>query len=326
VLRPQKLEGDARSFHRCQYLIQLGQQPEAPGAATWYRCWRVPSHMQGLHWQQLLGERSADLSEQLVLLPGSHLVKVLAKLESHEYIHCYSIRSTLAEVSSGGGGSSSSAAAISSYALNMSSVFATSTSSSDSASSSCNSPILSCSSDGASDMVVSTDGELATGLLLELPRYRLEFELQQGLLASRQYGGFSLRSQQQLVDQLGAAGGGGKATRFTLLGFSQYLVLEKPQASRPAATLVLVPAGAVLPAWGGGGVGSVHMQVSSACDESLQVTARPTYSGCSQQSLCLLAVFLLLLLKCCRAYKFIGADCAMDLLLAARGTLSLLPP
>lgn len=51
---------------------------------------------------------------------------------------------------------------------------------------------------------------------VELPRYRIEFELREGKLASVEHQGFDLARCQQLDD--------------TLVEFSQYLVLEKNNA------------------------------------------------------------------------------------------------
>jgi hypothetical protein len=71
---------------------------------------------------------------------------------------------------------------------------------------------------------------------LELPRFRLEFELREGRLISKDWAGYSLARAQQLAD--------------TLPGVTQCLVLE-PDASLAqqhpwgGPTKLLVPAGAV---------------------------------------------------------------------------------
>ncbi len=271
VLRPKELQGGAgHNFHRCQFLIRLLEEP-GRAARRSYSCWRVPAHLQDLPWQQLLGKRAWQLGEQLVVQTNSHIASVLAKLEEPRYIHCYSITTTLASSSSGpaGGGPS-----ISSHVLDLG----------------CSSPMSTSSSEGGSNMSTgSAGGELAGGLLFELPRLGLEFELRQGVLASRQYSGFTLGRQQQLVWQPEAAGGSGAAAphlHYTLPGFSQYLVLEKlqpaaaaaagaptaqQQSRAAAATLVLVPAGAVLPPWNSGAAGVVRVQVDGACGTRVQV-------------------------------------------------------
>jgi hypothetical protein len=272
------MQGSAgHNFHRCQFLIRLLEEPPGGAASAAgiarhsYSCWRVPAHLQKLPWQELLGERAGQLSEQLLLLANSHVASVLAKLEEPRFIHCYSISTTL-EDTAGNGHS------ITSHAL---APMSTSSGSSSS-------QVLSCSSSssaGSATITGGAGGEMAGGLLFELPRFGLEFELLQGVLVSRQYSGFTLGRQQQLVWQPDALAGGSTGAaapplHYTLPGLCQYLVLKKlqpvaaaagapaaQQQGRAAATLMLVPAGAVLPPWDGG----VRVQVDSACGARVQV-------------------------------------------------------
>ncbi len=133
-------------------------------------------------------------------------------------------------------------------------------------------------------------------LVLELPRYELEFELVDGRLVSCDYSGYCLRRCQQLVgavdrpwqqhqqQQHNAAGaqaqsqqqqGQGhvdvKEVSYTLPNFQQYLVLERMPGqgvelgARRGDVLVLVPAGeVVLPAARGDQLVRVHTPVDCA--------------------------------------------------------------
>jgi hypothetical protein len=104
------------------------------------------------------------------------------------------------------------------------------------------------------------------GTCFELPRFGLEFELQQdGKLASKGLRGYELAEQQQLVSQSKANQYGAAAAQqhaacsYTLPDFTQYLVLQRkcgdssssssaavlPGSGR-SSTLVLVPAGGVV--------------------------------------------------------------------------------
>lgn len=120
------------------------------------------------------------------------------------------------------------------------------------------------SSNGVSGGIRSTHDKPLAGLeqqqqlLLELPRYDLEFEVKinTGEIVSRDYSDYRLRRRQLLVE--GEEGAGNTtaaeeagAVKYTLPEFQQYLILERiPQTSavvgpRQENVLVLVPAGSV---------------------------------------------------------------------------------
>ncbi|GLI61982.1 hypothetical protein VaNZ11_004548, partial [Volvox africanus] len=100
-------------------------------------------------------------------------------------------------------------------------------------------------------------------LRLELPRFRLEFEMRSnGDVRSRDYRGYRLHHRQLLVSELssgavssGAVSSGAVssgAVHYTLPEFRQYLVLERipgtgaVQGNRHEDVLVLIPAGTVV--------------------------------------------------------------------------------
>lgn len=126
----------------------------------------------------------------------------------------------------------------------------------------------------------------ARPVLLELPRFGLEFLVQAGGLASLDYSGYRLRPRQQLVQEDERDG----SVRYTLPGFTKYLVLERlpgsgplpAGASRRADILMVLPQGLVVkgpgPAAKGGGSGcssAAHVQLSGACDAALKVRCFP---------------------------------------------------
>lgn len=126
----------------------------------------------------------------------------------------------------------------------------------------------------------------AAGMLFELPRFGLEFELRAGgVLASRNFRGYRLCQQQQLV---GSAQG--VSTSYQLPELQQYLVLrrdarlasdEVPGAGR-AEVLVLVPAGHVCKDFSSG---RVWVELSNSSGAHLQVRVRGE-AACHALSCC----------------------------------------
>jgi hypothetical protein len=129
-------------------------------------------------------------------------------------------------------------------------------------------------------------------LVFELPRYNLEFQLQQGKLWSMDHVGWYLAPNQQLVNFTpGETGGSTRvpgagaaetstaaaaADSYTLPGFSQYLVLQQEETgSSSSSTSVLMPAGRVTRVEPGSSnplADSVRLSISSKCDAALQVS------------------------------------------------------
>jgi hypothetical protein len=132
-------------------------------------------------------------------------------------------------------------------------------------------------------------------LLFELPRFGLTFQLQQGKLWSLDHAGWYLAPCQQLVNftpgdmSSDSPSGDGDAAAdspsaaaaaasYTLLGFSQYLVLHKEEpGSSITSSSVLMPAGLVTrasPGASGPVADSVQLRISSKCNAGLQVSGR----------------------------------------------------
>jgi hypothetical protein len=300
VLRPKAFDN-----HHSHYIVRYSRQA---GAAGDYRCWRVPLHLQEVHWRQLLQQHSAELQrEQLVLLgDSSQVLAVLGKLEEQKFIHCYAIGSesfdsvsTAASNSSSSGGSSSGGNI--SYSMPRSDSTGSGMSTSDSEASNGPSSAMSLDSPAARGSISDRQQAGSTAaqkMLFELPRYGLEFVLQGNYLLSRNYSGYRLRSRQLLVEQqpqqqqpgssAGEASGGAAAesnsdsgdssssggVRYSLADFQQYLVLERlPGAeAQPdkAAVLLVVPAGQVQPSWSSSS-GRVRVALASSCDAELKV-------------------------------------------------------
>jgi hypothetical protein len=144
----------------------------------------------------------------------------------------------------------------------------------------------------------STNSTAAGGTLLyELPRYGLTFQLQQGKLWSLDHADWYLAPSQQLVNfpeggmssRASSADGGGAAgaasaasaaeagaASYTLLGFSQYLVLHRDEpGSSVTSSSVLMPAGLVTrvsPGDSGPVADSVQLRITAKCNANVQVS------------------------------------------------------
>ncbi len=256
VLRPK-----AFNKHDNHYIIRY-TQPGPASASGEYLCWRVPQHLRAQHWLALLRQHRTELArEQLVLLPSScQVLAVLGKLEERQFIHCYANNSdsnnAIAGSSVGSTDSSgrSSSSMLRSHSLTMPwqlllrlvhHVLFINISTSSSASSVTSSEA---GSDMSLDNAAAADsssrqqaGTAGPEMLLELPRFGLEFVLQGGRLLSCNYSGYRLRQRQMLVaehqpdgdgdcsspDGSPACAGSSCSVHYTLPDFQQYLVLER---------------------------------------------------------------------------------------------------
>lgn len=214
LLRPPHFQS-----HDVHYIITL--DPKAPAGTTVtsptanrngrlpYDCRRVPQHLRGLPWRQLLQPAAqSQLTDSLMIhssgasaprnIVSSTSTMPCSKFEDPRYTHMYIKRPAGADGDT-------------------------------------------CTAGGG----VRDDnggGEAARGrLVIELPRYGLEFELAGGRLVSCDYSGYSLGRCQQLEGKVGRPwrqlqeGGGGQQdgeeqaghdVSYTLPEFQQYLVLE----------------------------------------------------------------------------------------------------
>lgn len=84
------------SFIDVHFLIRYCLNPEAESAPTeshglagvQYTCYRVPAHLHGKHWKDLLSAHRSELIHRLVL-HDSLISQVLTKLEDPQFIHAY---------------------------------------------------------------------------------------------------------------------------------------------------------------------------------------------------------------------------------------------
>ncbi|KAG2494611.1 hypothetical protein HYH03_007376 [Edaphochlamys debaryana] len=217
VLRPPNFqEHDVHFVIECRTSTSSAASSSGPVA---YDCRRVPPHLQGLHWLDLLSDHRAELIDQLVLLSGCAVRNtILAKLEDTNFIHCFAPPSSSMIQWPAGGLSSRQSRAT-----------------------------------GIDSTPERPPQPVSYRLLFELPRYGLEFELRSGgELASRDYPGYRLRRRQLLIDIGSDAGYGRARVSYTLPEFHQYLVLERstavrqlPVGTQRADALVLITAGPV---------------------------------------------------------------------------------
>lgn len=232
LLRPTSIEQ-----HDVHFLVQLAARSSAQEVASQHlMCWRVPLHLRGRLWTELLrAECAAQITDMLLLDTSCTQHKVLAKFEAPCFIHTYLRGPSLHDSQARG-----NAAARRSTRRN----------------GAC-SDVAAASSSG--------DGAPVETLVFELPRFQLEFELRGGAtpqacgggelphgaayaLASNNYSGYELAPDQQLLGRRESAPGGAV---WTLPEFSQYLVLQQREGTRlevgldKAMQLVLVPAGRV---------------------------------------------------------------------------------
>jgi hypothetical protein len=271
VLRPKAFDK-----HDSHYIIRYTQQQA--GAASQYWCWRVPQHLRGLHWRELLLQHSAEVQhEQLVLLgSSSQVLAVLGKLEEQRFIHCYDISTHSPSVDGSSATSSGGNSTATATAMLHSDSIGSSISTSSGGASACPGSSMSLHRAAAGD---SSSGRQQAGstaapeMLFELPRYGLEFVLTGGYLVSCNYSGYRLRQRQLLVEDP-AGVGSAASVRYTLAEFHQYLVLERLSGAEAqpdkSAVLVVVPAGQVQPSWGSSS-GRVCVKVASSCDVELKV-------------------------------------------------------
>ncbi len=285
LLRPPHFQS-----HNTHFVIVYDKEAserDGGGGALPYTCLRVPTHLRRRHWTQLLSAHRAELTDGLVLPgPSCHLTaNILGKFEDPQFVHVYS---TLARHR--GDDSPSAADGCGTFSSTVEEVAAVSSGggSSDSGS-------------GSS----SGGGGGGVSLVLELPRYGLEFEVVDGQVVSRNYTGYRLRQpHQQLVgDAQQQQQQAGDRVLYTLPGFRQYLVLERVQGAGPAGAqaaaappddvMVLAPAGEVdvrpgatgsggnssssgSSSSGGWGFGSVWIRLPVESGAQLQVSTLPS--------------------------------------------------
>ncbi|EFJ48301.1 hypothetical protein VOLCADRAFT_104794 [Volvox carteri f. nagariensis] len=225
----------------------------SPSHACIYDCRRVPPHLRHRHWHSLLAKHRAELTDKLVLLAGAMVKdRILARFEDLKFIHAYLVDSSDGgDTPRGLGGSTG--------------------------------PLR----PGAPEVLPPKPPISPPRLLLlELPRYGLEFEVRpaEGQVLPRDYAGYRLRQRQLLVQAAEKPRTPYDAVLYTLLEFQQYLVLERVPnvtgavvGARREDELVLVPAdGMVVQAGGGSGTGGlaaggcVRIDVSQRADVHLK--------------------------------------------------------
>lgn len=269
-----------------------------------YDCRRVPPPLRQRTLSWLIGNNGfqPDLADRLVLLSGCAIKdRILSRFEHPDFIHSYIISINASPSAS----SSSSGSAMSSSRSSMDGHTETHGSSSIGKRLREGTHTGRTQGTGCSQMKEQEPCQQQQGLvlLLELPRYGLEFGLRhgEGQVLSRTHSGYRLHHRQLLVscpataDIAAATASAGEAgaaagtwysgVQYTLPEFQQYLVLERvPVATdwaggggRQEDTLVLVPAGGVavvealnggngtgLSARGVGAVGCVRVNVSNS--------------------------------------------------------------
>lgn len=78
--------------HSVNFIIHYdsSSNPQTPPQTCPLRCWRVPHHLASIHWTKLLVSCSQQLqTRQLVLLSGSKQLNILSKFEDKKYIHAF---------------------------------------------------------------------------------------------------------------------------------------------------------------------------------------------------------------------------------------------
>lgn len=255
VLRPKDFQE-----HAPQYLIRcnVAAGPSAsssPGEAApaQYSCWPVPTHLQRRHWTAVLAQHAEELSQRQLVLPDSNssqVLLVLSRFEAPEFIHVFMPGRCP-------GLSLLSAASSNTHPAS-------------------NSPVL------------PAAGRATAGMVWQLPRCSLEFELAtDGSVISLDHRGYCLSTQQLLVSQ------SGEGVAYTLPELHQYLVLQLLQGSKSVSAdqsdqLVLMPSGRVAVtrhAPGSTHAGSsIQVQLKPHCFAAVKVSAAQIH--CVQEPTC----------------------------------------
>lgn len=219
-----------------------------PGpVAATYACFEVPSHLQQHHWAVVLEQHAEQLSARQLVLPDAQTSQVLKILSKFE-AHAF-IHTFMPGC--------------------------------------CPRLLKKKPSTASKRQARAARGVAAAGMVWQLPRCSLEFELTAaGSVVSLDHRGYSLSSRQLLV---GAQQSKGEGVSYTLPEFQQYLVLKaqdssssssKAESFRPDVTqqLVLIPSGGVVveraspgstqPVAGGG---SIHVKLSDSCSATVKV-------------------------------------------------------
>jgi hypothetical protein len=215
----------------------------------------VPTHLQQQqHWTAVLTQHAGQLSQrQLVLTDrnSSQVLKVLSKFEDSAFIHTYMPGQCPAHLLQ----PQQQQQTLHTPAADRPT--------------------------GSDPPVLEATGPAVPGMLWHLPRCGLQFELQtDGRIVSLDHRGYSLSRQQLLVsDDINA-----QHSSYTLPECQQYLVLQADQDSSSgvygaerSTQLMLVPSGRVKVQRSSPGStqqrASIHVQLSTACDERLKVSA-----------------------------------------------------
>lgn len=252
VLRPKDFQNHAPHFLiACNIAANLSScGPSVTSSSTGgavsavYCCWPVPSHLQQRHWTAVLTQHAAELSARQLVLPdarSSQVLKVFSKFEAPEFIRVFTPGHCPSLLSRASSTQPVSAAASSSAPL------------------------------------LPATGQAAAGMVWQLPRCRLDFELAaDGRVLSLEHRGYCLSNQQLLVS------GSGQEAVYTLPELHQYLVLQsQPGSSSKSVSadqsdqLVLVPAGRVLVQRDSPGStrtsSSIHVQLEPHCSAAVKV-------------------------------------------------------
>jgi hypothetical protein len=239
VLRPKDFQK-----HTAQFLIgcSVPQAATREAVSSVYSCWPVPPHLQQCHWTTVLTQHAQELSRRQLALPDAHSSRVLnifSKFEAPEYIHVFTRGHCPGLLSTASSTQRASAA--------------------------------------SSSPPPRSIGRGGTGMVWQLPRCSLEFELSaDSRVVSLDHRGYCLSSQQLLVSK------SAQGVTYTLPELHQYLVLQAQPASTSkyvgadqSNQLVLVPAGTVSVqqhAPGSAHLGSsIHVQLEPHCFAAVKV-------------------------------------------------------
>ncbi|EFJ48407.1 hypothetical protein VOLCADRAFT_91060 [Volvox carteri f. nagariensis] len=254
VLRPLDFQKhDVHFIVRCTPAPVPASTPLAPAApdvavaaamssghACIYDCRRVPPHLRHRHWQSLLAKHRAELTDKLVLLAGAMVKdRILARFEDAKFIHAYLVHSSDGgDTPCGLGGPTG--------------------------------PLR----PGAPEVLPSKPPISPPRLLLlELPRYGLEFEVRpaEGQVLPRDYAGYRLRQRQLLVQAAEKPRTSYDAVLYTLVLERVPNVTGAVVGARREDELVLVPAdGMVVQAGGASGTGGLAAGGCVRIDVSLR--------------------------------------------------------
>lgn len=264
VFRPKTFHEHAPQSISCCNLVDRAPDnsralsADDPSVPSTFSCWEVPVHLQQQHWTAVLTQHAVQLSQrQLVLTDrnSSQVLKVLRKFEDAAFIHTYMPGRCPAHL----------------LPQTLHTPAADRPTESD-------------------PPVLAATGPAVPGMLWQMPRCGLQFQLQaDGRMVSLDHRGYSLSSQQLLV----SGGIDAQHSSYTLPEFQQYLVLQAYQESSSSVygaerseQLVLVPSGRVnvqrTSPGSTQGRASIHVQLGTACDARLKVSILSAFCRTAQ--------------------------------------------